>query len=97
MIGPGDIRRMARDTTALSFETMRADIAAMLGEEPAAIGDDDDLMDLGLDSMRAMNLVLLWSERGVELDFGELAERPTLAGWWEIAARRLGPGWDGVP
>lgn len=72
----------------LTLETMRADISRMLHEEPGNIGLEDNLMDLGLDSMRAMNLVLAWSEAGVELDFSALAEKPTLAGWWAHAQAR---------
>lgn len=72
---------------ALTLDSMRADISRVIGEAPEAIGLDDNLMDLGLDSMRAMNLVLFWSEAGVELDFTVLAERPTLAGWWAHAER----------
>jgi len=72
----------------LTFDSMRADIARLIGEAPEAIGADDNLMDLGLDSMRAMSLVLGWSEAGVELDFAMLAERPTLAGWWAHAQAR---------
>ncbi|CAN7701330.1 phosphopantetheine-binding protein [Pararhizobium sp. LjRoot238] len=70
-------------------EQMRLDIAAMIYADPDEIGADDNLMDLGLDSMRAMNLVLLWQERGITLDFSELAECPTLAGWWAVAQRRI--------
>lgn len=73
---------------ALSLEQMRRDIAELIHEDPETIGLDDNLMDLGLDSMRALNLVLAWSEKGVEMDFSELAERPTLGGWWSIAQRR---------
>lgn len=76
----------------LTLERMRADIAALLHEEPSAIGDDDNLMDLGLDSMRAMNLVLQWGEAGVSLDFAELAEHVTLAGWWKVARARQAAG-----
>ncbi|RDE07842.1 phosphopantetheine-binding protein [Pelagibacterium lacus] len=72
----------------LTLETMRADIARMLHDDPRNIGLDDNLMDLGLDSMRAMNLVLAWSEAGVDLDFSALAEKPTLAGWWALAQAR---------
>ena len=70
---------------ALTLENMRADIARILHESPDEIGADDNLLDLGLDSMRAMNLVLAWSEAGTELDFTALAERPTLSGWWAHA------------
>lgn len=71
----------------LTLERMRADIAAVLHETPDAIADDDNLMDLGVDSLRALNLSLLWSE-SVPLDFSELAEHVTLAGWWAVVQAR---------
>ncbi|UFN47871.1 phosphopantetheine-binding protein [Roseomonas sp. OT10] len=76
-------------TEPLTRERMRADIARTLRLPPDEIGDDDDLNDLGLDSMRAMGLVLYWTEGGLQLDFGELAERPTLDAWWGVAERAL--------
>ena len=88
MIKPGDIARLTQPAAPISQDRMRADIAAMLHEDPNEIGDDDSLMDLGLDSMRAMNLVLAWSEGGLELEFAEFAENPTLAGWWALVSRR---------
>ncbi|WP_235031364.1 phosphopantetheine-binding protein, partial [Geminicoccus flavidas] len=36
---------------------MRREIAALLHDDPEEIGTDDSLIDLGLDSMRAMALV----------------------------------------
>ena len=53
----------------LTRERMRADIAAMIHEDPEEIGGDDNLIDLGLDSMRAMNLLVRWAETGLTLDF----------------------------
>ena len=88
MIKPGDITRIVHLTAPITHAKMRADIAAMLHEDPSEIGDDDSLMDLGLDSMRAMNLVLLWSEGGLELEFAEFAENPTLNGWWALVSRK---------
>lgn len=76
------------DFTPLTFERMRADIARALHEEPEAIAPDDNLMDLGLDSMRAMTLVVGWSGGGIEYEFGEFAAAPTLNGWWQVVARR---------
>jgi aryl carrier-like protein len=77
---------------ALTLEKMRADIAEMIGEEPEEIGLEDNLMDLGLDSMRLMNLILLWQEAGVDLEFGEFAEHFTLAGWWSAVEKRQAAG-----
>lgn len=87
-IEPGDIQRIVTPTAPVTKEKMRADIARMLHEDPSEIGDEDSLMDLGLDSMRAMNLVLVWSEGGLELEFAEFAENPTLDGWWSLVDAR---------
>jgi aryl carrier-like protein len=67
---------------------MRADVAAILHEDAAEIGDHDNLMDLGLDSMRAMNLIVRWSEAGVTFEFADLAQHTTLAGWWSVVQAR---------
>lgn len=78
---------------AITLESMRADIAEMIHEEPDVIGIEDNLMDLGIDSMRLLNLILKWQEDGLDLDFAELADRFTLAGWWEaIEAKQAGAG-----
>ncbi|WP_269499922.1 phosphopantetheine-binding protein [Castellaniella sp. S9] len=78
------------DTSPLTLERMRADVARMLHEDPQDIRDDDNLMDLGLDSMRIMKLASGWREAGANLDFADLAAEATLAHWWSIAARASG-------
>lgn len=70
-------------------ERMRADIARALRMAPDEFGDDEDLADLGLDSLRAIDLVTRWGEQGLTLDFGELAERLTVDAWWGVAERAL--------
>ncbi len=72
-----------------TMEQMRQDIAAMIYVDADEIGDEDNLMDLGLDSMRAMNLLLLWQKRGVSLTFSDLAASPTLESWWNVALRTI--------
>lgn len=79
---------MTEATGALTLERLRDDIAHILHESPEDIGLDDNLMDLGLDSMRAMSLVTRWGSTGLTLDFSEFAARPTLSGWWEVIERR---------
>lgn len=71
----------------LTLERMRADVAAVLHEAPESILDDDNLMDLGVDSLRVLNLSLQWSET-VPLEFSELAEHVTLAEWWNIIRQK---------
>lgn len=67
----------------ITLDQLRADIAEILEEDLSTIGDDDNLMDLGLDSMRAMNLASHWDETGVPLDFTDLAEAMTVRALWE--------------
>ena len=76
-------------TTPLTLERMRADIAAMLHEDPADILNDDNLMDLGLDSMRAMTLASRWREAGAKIEFAEMAENASLEHWWAIVNASL--------
>jgi len=70
--------------TTLTLDRMRTDIANVLGESPADIHDDDNLMDLGLDSMRMLGLVMAWGKTGLPLEFSHLAEYTTLNGWWSV-------------
>lgn len=74
---------------ALTLESMRADIAAMLHEPPEAVADDDNLIELGLDSIRAMALVQRWIAAGARVEFAEFAEKPELGYWWSLVSRRL--------
>lgn len=73
---------------ALTIDKLRADVAAMLEIDPGEVGDADNLMDLGLDSMRAMNLTLQWGDEGVPLDFADLAENMTLGEIWTVIEDR---------
>jgi len=71
----------------LTLERMRADLARVLDCTPAEIGDDDNLMDLDLDSMRMLGLVLAWGNTGLPLEFSQLAEHSTLRQWWTVVQR----------
>ncbi|GAA2253514.1 MULTISPECIES: phosphopantetheine-binding protein [Kitasatospora] len=85
----------------LTREMMKATVP--LGEEPTDIPDDDELQLLGPDSIRLMHLVERWHRAGLELSFVELAERRTLAEWWDLLSTRLPrgsqlrPGHDRLP
>ncbi|WP_426345452.1 phosphopantetheine-binding protein [Alcaligenes sp. HNGD-HTN06] len=74
-------------STALTLERMRADIATMLHEDPQDILDDDNLIDLGLDSMRVMTLATRWREAGAPIEFSEMASVVTLGQWWSLIER----------
>ncbi|MFD5557078.1 phosphopantetheine-binding protein [Streptomyces sp. NPDC127068] len=66
----------------LSPERVRADVAELLGCDPAEIAPEEDLVNYGLDSMRIMVLVERWRDAGATtLEFPDLAERAELGHW----------------
>ena len=69
----------------MTREEMRADLARAMRMDPAEIGDDDNLMDLGLDSMRVMDLLLRWEAAGLKTDFSRFFEAATFDEWWRAA------------
>ncbi|GAA1009563.1 hypothetical protein Aple_045610 [Acrocarpospora pleiomorpha] len=77
---------------SLSYERVREDVVDVLAEPPAELSDDENLLDLGLDSIRVMSLVERWRAAGVDTTFAELAERPTVADWWKLLADRQEEG-----
>ncbi|MER5550666.1 phosphopantetheine-binding protein [Streptomyces sp. NPDC002793] len=67
---------------ALTLELIRHQVADALGQEPADVPLDENLMDHGLDSVRIMSLLERWRrEHGVEADFADLAEDPSITTW----------------
>lgn len=71
----------------LTLDGLREEVATQIGIDAAQLGDDDDLLLMGLDSVRLMALVQRWKLRGLNADFAELAEVPTLAGWLAVLTR----------
>ncbi|MFF8564666.1 phosphopantetheine-binding protein [Streptomyces albidoflavus] len=70
---------------ALTVETLREDVAGLLGEDPEEIPLDENLVDYGLDSIRLMTLVGRWREaHGIEIEFADLAGRPALEEWAKL-------------
>lgn len=57
---------------------VRADLLAVLDAEEQEISDDDNLDELGLDSIRLMHLVEQWRTRGAEVNFTQLVGVSTL-------------------
>lgn len=56
-------------------------MAEILGELPATIGEDDNLIELGMDSIRMMTLAGAHRTDGTEVSFADLATNPTLSAW----------------
>lgn len=76
-------------TPPISLDSMRTDVATMLHEDPSDIRDDDNLMEWGLDSMRAMTLAARWRQAGATIEFADMAVEPTLAHWWALIHRHF--------
>ncbi|MFI7669772.1 amino acid adenylation domain-containing protein [Nocardia sp. NPDC049526] len=72
--------------TTIGREEIRAAIANQLDVPVETIADGDDLIQLGLDSIRTMKLAGGWRKRGLEINFAQLAAAPSVAEW----ARLLG-------
>lgn len=76
-------------TSPLTYEAVRDQIAQLAEVPVADVTDEANLMDLGLDSLRAMSLAERWVAAGIPVDFSELAERPTLRHWWSVLSRHV--------
>ncbi|WP_395107611.1 amino acid adenylation domain-containing protein [Actinomadura sp. SCN-SB] len=72
----------------LTREDMRQQVARLLGDSPAAITDDTNLISCGLDSVRMMGLASQLRRAGVDVSFADLAECPTIDGWWELVSAK---------
>lgn len=66
-------------------DRLRGDVAAVLGEEPSTVTDDENLIDRGLDSFRLLMLAARWRQAGFDTAVADLAGRPTIAAWSALA------------
>lgn len=73
-----------------SRAALRAQVAALLDMPAAELTEDENLMYCGLDSIRLMSLLERWRRAGAVTTFVELAERPTLASWWDVLRAQAG-------
>ena len=75
---------MSTDALPTTVDELHEQIADVMDEPADSFGPDDDLMEVGLDSIRLMILVERWRSGGVRIGFVELAEQPTVNGWWQL-------------
>lgn len=73
--------------TAFTVERVRADAAHILAEPAEDIDPAESLFDRGMDSVRMMSLMEQWRAAGVEVDFADLAEQPTVDAWVALLNR----------
>lgn len=88
--GEGNTGSSAKIQPLLTLQTLRENVADLLQEQPSNIGEDDHLIEYwGLDSIRIMSLAERLRREGIDISFVEMAELPTLAGWWGLLSNRL--------
>lgn len=66
----------------LTRDQMMADIAEAVGIDTDEIAGDDNMIDVGVDSMRMMALTLKWEAIDPALNYGQLWEGSTFDDWW---------------
>ena len=69
------------NSSKLSVNDIREQIQLLVPYDDIDIGKDDNLLELGLDSMIVMQLVNQWREAGHDISFSQLLEIPTLSAW----------------
>ncbi|MCV6985431.1 amino acid adenylation domain-containing protein [Mycobacterium shinjukuense] len=74
----------------ISKDQIRATVAAELGCAAQDVADHDDLIRLGLNSIRMMALAGGWRQRGAHVTFAELAASPTVASWYGLLSGDAG-------
>lgn len=77
-------KAMTTTPDELTVDGIRACVAEMLDIDVATVGADDNLLMLGVDSIKLMGLASRWQRHGVEVPFVELAENPTAAHWSKL-------------
>jgi bifunctional isochorismate lyase/aryl carrier protein len=75
-----------------SIERLRKAVAELIDEQPSNIPNDENLVYLGLDSIRLMTLIEQWRRDGIDISFVDLAEDPTLEGVWKVIEARSAAG-----
>ncbi|MGG4346289.1 isochorismatase family protein [Paenibacillus lautus] len=88
--GEGNMKSSPDALPLLTLQMLRENVADLLQERSSNIGEDDHLIEYwGLDSIRIMSLAERLRREGIDISFVELAEQPTLAGWWELLSDKL--------
>ncbi|KHO23836.1 peptide synthetase [Mycolicibacterium setense] len=71
---------------ATNSQTVRDEVAELLGVSPDDVDPDADLIASGLDSIRMMSLSGRWRKQGINVGFAALAANPTVSAWIDLVA-----------
>ena len=70
-------------SSALSLESMMKDVADILDVDLDEVDVDENLIFLGLDSIRVMTLHSRWKALGFNVELAEMVALHTIKDWWE--------------
>ena len=77
---------------ATSPQTVRDEVAELLGISPDALDPNADLIASGLDSIRMMSLSGRWRKQGINVGFAALAASPTVSAWVDLVREHHADG-----
>jgi bifunctional isochorismate lyase/aryl carrier protein len=83
-----EISRTTR-SAALSLESMRKDVAGILDIDLDEVDVKENLIFLGLDSIRVMTLHDRWKKQGVKIDLSDMVKKNTLEEWYQATQEDL--------
>ncbi|NYZ14330.1 non-ribosomal peptide synthetase, partial [Azospirillum sp. RWY-5-1] len=72
--------------SGLDRAALRQQIVPLLPDPGRLLGDADNLLERGLDSLQIMQLVGRWRRLGASVTFADLVENPTLERWSALLA-----------
>lgn len=72
-------------------QSVRDEVAELLGVSSEELDPQADLIASGLDSIRMMSLSGRWRRQGIDVGFAALAANPTVSAWTDLVASRAAP------
>lgn len=78
------LAQLSRKAAAQPVLSLHERVAALLELDSSEFAADDNLLELGLDSIRLMTLVGELQEQGYDIGLEHLAEYPTLQAWQQL-------------
>ncbi len=73
----------------LNHDSIKQDISEVLMLPITEIHNNDNLMYLGLDSIRLMALIEKWQSQKIDINFTDLGGSSTVTDWWEIIQEKI--------
>ncbi|MEU6853509.1 phosphopantetheine-binding protein [Actinacidiphila alni] len=68
----------------LDPDGLRRTVAEVLGIDPDRLGEDDNLVAAGVDSVKVMTISAHLRRHRVRVSFARMIEEPTLLAWWRL-------------